>query len=213
MSDSCDLYRVLGLNKDATQDDIKRTYKKLALKHHPDKNAGNDLQFKKINEAYQILSNVDKRKVYDMQFEENINVDLLSKFAAILMNIVHEKLKEKVGNNKRRENKDCKDEIKKANPIFLKLGVNLEEVYNCKVKKLVIKVKRRTEDGGHKFVSKPIYISLINYQHKYVFEEQGDDGDGENDKRGDIVINVEVKNENYNNISIDSMFCKYDLHM
>lgn len=215
MSDSCDLYIVLGLSRDATEDDIKRHYKKLALKYHPDKNAGNDLQFKKINEAYQILSDVDKRRVYDMQFEENLNVDLLSKFASILMNVVHEKLKEKVGNAKqaKKDAKNNAEESDKAPPINLKLDVNLEEIYNCKVKKLIIKVKRRTYNGGYEFVSKPIYISLINYQLKYVFEGQGDDGHNETVQRGDIVVKITIKNDNYRQISIDSMFCKYDLHL
>lgn len=63
MSDN--YYEILGVNKDASEDDIKRAYKKLALKTHPDKNGGDDTMFKKINIAYETLSNTDKRRQYD----------------------------------------------------------------------------------------------------------------------------------------------------
>lgn len=63
-----DYYKILGLNKTATAADIKKTYKKLALKFHPDRNAGDktaEAKFKEINEANQVLGNVEKRKKYD----------------------------------------------------------------------------------------------------------------------------------------------------
>lgn len=60
-----DYYKILGVEKNATQDDIKRAYRKLAIQHHPDKNGGDDSKFKEINEAYETLSDKDKRAVYD----------------------------------------------------------------------------------------------------------------------------------------------------
>lgn len=63
-----DYYKILGVSKDATQDEIKKKYRKLALKHHPDKNSGNkeaEEKFKAIAEAYEVLGNKDKRKKYD----------------------------------------------------------------------------------------------------------------------------------------------------
>ena len=62
MSD--DYYKVLGVEKSASQDDIKRAYKKLALKYHPDK-GGDQEKFKEANEAYQTLSDSQKRSQYD----------------------------------------------------------------------------------------------------------------------------------------------------
>lgn len=69
------LYKFLGLEKSATQEDIKRAYRKLALKYHPDKNKepGAEEMFKKITHAYEILSNPDKRKLYDEFGEEGLN--------------------------------------------------------------------------------------------------------------------------------------------
>lgn len=62
---STDYYSTLGCNKQSSQDDIKKAYKKLALLHHPDKNNGNDDMFKKINEAYSVLSDSEKKSNYD----------------------------------------------------------------------------------------------------------------------------------------------------
>jgi molecular chaperone DnaJ len=62
-----DYYDVLGISKSASEQDIKRAFRKLAGKYHPDKNkeAGADAKFKEINEAYSVLSDTQKRKQYD----------------------------------------------------------------------------------------------------------------------------------------------------
>ncbi len=63
-----DYYEVLGLQKGATKDDIKKAYRKLAIQHHPDKNQGNkesEEKFKEATEAYEILSDDQKRSAYD----------------------------------------------------------------------------------------------------------------------------------------------------
>jgi len=63
-----DYYKILGVDKKAGSEDIKKAYRKLALKYHPDKNPGNkdaEEKFKKINEAYAVLSDSEKRKQYD----------------------------------------------------------------------------------------------------------------------------------------------------
>lgn len=63
-----DYYEILGVKKDAAPEEIKKAYRKLALKYHPDRNSsgGNsEKKFKKINEAYQVLSNPEKRARYD----------------------------------------------------------------------------------------------------------------------------------------------------
>ena len=58
-------YDVLGVNKTASQDEIKKAYRNLSKKYHPDRNGGDDTKFKEINEAYDTLGDENKRKQYD----------------------------------------------------------------------------------------------------------------------------------------------------
>ena len=62
---SKDYYKILGVDKNASQDEVKKAFKKLAMQHHPDRPGGNEAKFKEVNEAYQILSDTDKRARYD----------------------------------------------------------------------------------------------------------------------------------------------------
>ncbi|MDW8093574.1 MAG: J domain-containing protein [Caldimicrobium sp.] len=64
-----DYYAILGIPRNATQEEIKKAYRRLAMKYHPDRNKGNkeaEEKFKEINEAYAVLSDPEKRKLYDM---------------------------------------------------------------------------------------------------------------------------------------------------
>jgi DnaJ-class molecular chaperone len=70
------LYDVLEIDRNATEEEIKKAYKKLAIVHHPDKNKGNpdaDAKFKEISNAYSILSNPESKNRYDMLGDENYN--------------------------------------------------------------------------------------------------------------------------------------------
>ncbi len=60
-----DYYKVLGVPKDESEENIKKAYRRLAHEYHPDKPGGNEAKFKEINEAYQVLSNKEKRAQYD----------------------------------------------------------------------------------------------------------------------------------------------------
>jgi len=67
-----DYYKILGVDKNASGDDIKRAYRKLAMQYHPDRGGGKEAEdkFKQINEAYQVISDPQKRSQYD-QFGSN----------------------------------------------------------------------------------------------------------------------------------------------
>ena len=68
MADKRDYYEVLGIQKSASDDDIKKAYRKLAKQYHPDLNPGDkgaEAKFKEVNEAYEVLSDSDKRARYD----------------------------------------------------------------------------------------------------------------------------------------------------
>ena len=68
MAGKRDYYEVLGIEKNASKDDIKKAYRKLAVKYHPDRNPGNkeaEEKFKEATEAYEVLSDDQKRPIYD----------------------------------------------------------------------------------------------------------------------------------------------------
>lgn len=62
---SKDYYKTLGVDKNASEDQIKKAFRAKAHEHHPDKSGGNEAKFKEVNEAYQVLGNKDKRSQYD----------------------------------------------------------------------------------------------------------------------------------------------------
>ena len=74
-ADDEDYYRILGVDRNASQEDVKKAYRKMALKYHPDRNPGDksaEQSFKRAAEAYEILGDPDKRKRYDTYGREGI---------------------------------------------------------------------------------------------------------------------------------------------
>jgi molecular chaperone DnaJ len=67
MTEKRDYYEVLGVARDATDEDIKKAFRKLAFKYHPDHSAerGTEDKFKEVNEAYEVLSSPERRQAYD----------------------------------------------------------------------------------------------------------------------------------------------------
>src|SRR3954471_24103351 len=70
-----DLYAVLGVPKTADEETIKKAFRKLAMKYHPDKNPGkaNEARFKEVNQANEVLSDKKKRALYDEFGEESLS--------------------------------------------------------------------------------------------------------------------------------------------
>src|SRR5512138_582314 len=71
-----DYYEVLGVNRDASEEEIKKAYRKLAMKHHPDRNPDSkdaEERFKEAKEAYEVLSTAEKRRAYDAYGHAGVN--------------------------------------------------------------------------------------------------------------------------------------------
>lgn len=98
MEDENDYYKVLNVDNNSTIEDIKKQYKILALKHHPDRNDGDDTQFKIIKHAYDILSDEGKREEYDNMCYSKKKGHIQSFFADIL-NEEHDQQKIKIQMN------------------------------------------------------------------------------------------------------------------
>ncbi|MFH1619305.1 MAG: DnaJ domain-containing protein, partial [bacterium] len=75
MASNDDYYQILGIPRNATQDEIKSAFRRAALKHHPDRNPGDrasEEKFKEMNEAYEVLSDSSKRRIYDQHGREGL---------------------------------------------------------------------------------------------------------------------------------------------
>lgn len=185
-----DYYGVLGLDKSVSQDDIKRAYRKLALKYHPDKDESSEDTFKNINEAYQILSDPEKRKIYDdvNEFSKSQSFDYMEMLKTLIMMFVATMKKKQL----------CKE-------LKLSLCVNLDEVYRGDTKKIVVSTKRL--DGTS--TTKNIYIPLANFNGDYSFPSQGDEVEA--GVFTDIQIKINVNEHVY--VKRDKILCEYDLYI
>lgn len=141
----CEAFRILGLSSDASPEDIRLAYKKLALKLHPDKNNGKSDDFIKLQEAYQIL------QTKNSMHNENI-------FAQLMREVLRSVFKPQQAAPQ--QSKD----------LCLSINVTLEELYMPAIKKVIVKVRRNGE-----FTSLPLYVSLLNYEPEYIFAKMGDE--------------------------------------
>lgn len=126
-------YDILGVSPNCTEEELKKSYRKLALKYHPDKNPNEGERFKQISQAYEVLSNPEKREIYDHGGEQAIKqggsggmndgnpMDLFEMF---------------FGGGRSRERGP-----KKGRDIVYPMAVTLEEMYNGATRKLAIQRK------------------------------------------------------------------------
>ena len=119
-------YEILGLKENCSQKSIKKRYKKLALKFHPDKNGGDEEKFKNIALAYEVLSDNEKRKKYDNNFPLEY-FDLYSNPIDLFDKIIKKSdiifLESKINNNSLYNDFDDEDDIN--NSIFFKRKDNM----------------------------------------------------------------------------------------
>lgn len=132
-----DYYEILGISKNASEKDIKKAYRKLAIEHHPDKTKGDSKSeslFKEINEAYQTLSDSEKKTKYDMYGHDYANTNRQSNQN---YNNMHDIFNMYRGFNTRQET---------GKPMSLNIKLDLEDIINGVTKK--IKLNKKVHCNG-----------------------------------------------------------------
>lgn len=135
--DNTRFYNLLGVSKNATPEEIKKAFRKLALKKHPDK-GGDPKEFAEITHAAEVLTDPEKRKIYDRFGEEGLKENLgTSAGPTDLFDLLTGRSRAETG-------------PKKTPDLLFTLNVTLEEIYNGGSKKIAIKRNRVCIDCGGK---------------------------------------------------------------
>ncbi|KAG8383129.1 hypothetical protein BUALT_Bualt05G0152600 [Buddleja alternifolia] len=208
-----DYYNILKVSKNATEEDVKKSYKRLAMKWHPDKNAVNtkeaEAKFKQISEAYDVLSDPQKRQIYDVYGEEGLKSGLYPppspkesyggggrgfKFSPRDAEDIFEEFFGGFDGGKGKSSGGGGGRVKKAAVMETKLPCSLEELYKGSRRKM--KISRIVLDDS----GKPITVEEVLAIHikpgwkkgtKITFPEKGNHEAGS--APGDLIFVVDEK--------------------
>ncbi len=131
-----DFYQILGVSKDASNEEIKKAYRKLAHQYHPDK-GGDESKFKEINEAYQTLSNNEKKSQYDQfgkTFDNNAGFNNDWAWGGSGNNFDSDNLEDLFENFFGFGKSSAKNDLKKGKDIEIEMELSLESILNNQTK-------------------------------------------------------------------------------
>ena len=202
-----DLYEILNVNKDSTQEEIKKSFRKLSLKYHPDRNANGADKFKKISNAYEILSDTDKRSKYDLDrlnpFKD-VNSDLINMFfnsknlnEAINLNDIFKSggLGEKIFTNTRPIFRDIHQKLTKPNPIIKNVEISIQQSYQGV--SLPINISRWITNNNIKYCeNETLYLKIPpGIDDNEVMICKGKGNCINETLKGDVKVFIKVKNK------------------
>jgi DnaJ-class molecular chaperone len=213
-----DLYRILNVDKKSSKQEIKKSYYRLAKRYHPDKFNGSDSQFKKINLAYQILSDDNLRLNYDSNKQDNLyeifqtiiknnNLDIVNDFFGFIYNDFSE-LEDDV-NKLNFGNLYKKIKLKSNLDIIKKININIEDIYFDR--KLTIEVKRSI---NNKFCNYTFDLDLDIYDEELFYDNLGDELLF---LKGNLILKLNIlKKDNYHildeyNLLVEEENLNFDL--
>ncbi|KAL2484573.1 DNAJ heat shock family protein [Abeliophyllum distichum] len=203
-----DYYNILKVSRNATEEDLKKSYKKMAMKWHPDKNAVNtteaEAKFKQISEAYDVLSDPKKRQIYDLYGDEVLKSGLYppnggggrgfkfdSRDAA---DIFEEFFGGLNGGKGKGGSGRGGGKLKKAAPLENKLSCSLEELYKGSKRKMKISRTVLDDSGNPSTIEEILAITIKpgwKNGTKITFPEKGNHEPGSTP--GDLIFIVDEK--------------------
>ena len=197
-------YECLGVNKQAGFDEIKKAYRKKSLLHHPDKPNGDAEKFKKINEAYQILSDPQKKNMYDMQQKGGMPGGMPGMPANFHPQDMNDIMSMFFNNNfpQQRQQNNSKFKVfyngrpvqRKPPEIVEKVTITLEQSYMGGV--IPLEINRWIANNNIKTMEKEnIYVKFprgIDNNEMILLKDKGHNLDG---MFGDVKIVFSIKNE------------------
>lgn len=212
-----DLYKVLGVNKSASQEEIKKAFRKLSMKHHPDKNNNSEestKKFQEISQAYEVLGDENKRKEYDNPMKSRFNTgNMPPGFNATMNGVNIDELFGRMfsgaggihhfggmgrgpgsGPGFIRVNQ-FHNALRKPSPIVKNLVISLEEAYNGCNKPIVIK-RTVINDNKRNDEEETIYVDIpkgIDNNEIIMCKNKGHIINSQ--IRGDVKIIIKVKND------------------
>jgi DnaJ-class molecular chaperone len=186
-------YKLLEVNEDASQDDIKKAYRKLSMKWHPDKNLNNseaEEKFKNLNEVYSILSNPSKRKEYDASINGNNIQNIFSMF----MSKENEGNIPGMGNQNFFSVNNIFNKLSKPSPIIVNLTISFDEAYNGTTKNFHIN-RYNIINNVKESEEEIIYVNIPQgIDDKEIIVLPGKGNTINNTIKGDIKIFVKIDN-------------------
>ena len=201
-----DLYSILHISKEASKDDIKKAYRKLAFEYHPDKNNNSTSdKFNDISEAYEILSDSKKKKQYDIHGYQNYSdlsapIDLFSAlFGSNFKDLMDQSDKNifMVSNIKMNplESLNTPKQVSKGPTMNYILHVSLQELFYGVTKSFSIKHKLKT--GSIKKTQYDINIKPGSKSNESIFVKNGGNYLEKQNVTEDLEIRLECKKHNY----------------
>jgi molecular chaperone DnaJ len=135
MASKRDYYEILGVQRQASDEEIKRAYRRLAMQYHPDRNVGNpeaEVKFKEAAEAYEVLRNPDKRQLYDRHGHAGLNGNFMQfEDAESVFDVFGDLLGDLFGQRRRRGSHRGRD-------LQITLEVDLAEAFRGTTKNVTI---------------------------------------------------------------------------